>query len=124
MVWKRWETRKKIKGTAGKEEEKSKQDKTTKENKIPEGTDQIWEILDALNQNLHRNDRKMWNSKIFLKNMEILIPKLKFRFWRNLDIFNNYNNFKGGKNLLENFKENYKFLKVNRIYQAINKYKQ
>jgi len=36
-----------------------------------------------------------------------------------LDIFNNYNNLKGGKILLDDFRENYKFLKSNRIYQIV-----
>lgn len=52
------------------------------------------------------------------------MPKPFFKVWRNLDIFNNYNNFQGGKNLLYNFRENYKILEINRIYQTIyeNKY--
>lgn len=79
---------------------------------------QVEEVLDACNSKSSQNLKKIIK---ILQNIQILIPKLKFQFRRNLDIFTNYNNFPAFQNLLLKFQENYKILNFVRINQNISK---
>lgn len=79
---------------------------------------QVEEVFDACNSKSRQNLKKIKN---VLQNIQILIPKLKFKFWRKLDIFINYNNVLAFQNLLLKFQENYKILNFVRINQNISK---
>ena len=79
---------------------------------------QVEEVLDACNSKSSQNLKKIIK---ILQNIQILIPKLKFQFRRNLDIFTNYNNFPAFQNLFLKFQENYKILNFVRINQNISK---
>ena len=68
---------------------------------------EMGEMLDVCNSDFNLN---LKNFKNILNNIQIFIPKLKFKFWRNLDIFINYNNFLAFKYLLlKYFKKIIKF---------------